>query len=1424
MGNHVSHPTSTSVDALVSEVPGFSLERRLGSARFMKSFRGRMAGQPMVLKVFIKPDADFGIARHIRRGQAESQTLQNLGPGICPYSRVFETDKAVYVCRPYFNSNLYDRISTRPFLDILERKWIAFQLLSALAQIHRLKVVHGDIKTQNVMVTSWNGVYLTDFASHKPPTLPIDNPADFVYFFDASSRRTCYLAPERLASEDATSLDLNEAMDVFSMGCVLAEIFLEGQTLFSFAQFIKFVKDEYSPDDDLQSIEDPEIVAMVSSMIQRDPSRRPTAQQLLDQYRGTVFPDAFYTHMAAFLRGYNHPDTLTNVPALHQCPGDTPLSIGDRRILHVQAAAPSVPPSMALLVLDHVACLVRALTYPQTVLAAVDLLADLAVHVPDEHCLDRILPALTWILATDRLGCTPRTEAIKACAKLMATVQAVSADEARLFSDVLFPIFDQLVVDREPMVRATFATCLSDFAEASVRFMRSAQKKLEEEAGHDERAFLSLQNQDVVMAELQTRFLKQLETLILDKDKFVRRAILSDISRLCAFFGRQVAHDLILSHTITYLNDKDPNLRTAFFDSIAGVGSVIGEKSLKEYVIPLMTQSLLDADAVVVERVLYAFASLVSLKLLSKMLLRRVVQACAPYLLHPNVFLRYATVTFICACAHVSQPVEVACLIAPLLAPYLARKNGALLTAMDAGSLLRIALPPVRRSTLKLFGGPAIAPPAPPGSGHFPSLGRSPKPARPSPDEMDKAQLLRSVFHPVAQVTGPLTGRGDAYYQDGLVLQSVHALVRNIFLHPSFTELGSNSTSAPPPPPPVASPTARRERRAMSMIEAMRSSTVSVMPRSGSDAAMLVPSAVVPRRKASIVSTASESALVGLTPLKAAADTSTVHATVTASLSRAAAAATGKRPASAASLASNGATPAVTVVGQDAWVDKQYVGKNTFIRTLLATKSQEAFPSDLAKIGTPQPRAGTLTGTASVGASRISFNGSANGLGPSTATGLSSTMFTNWRPTGALVAHLMEHNGPVVQIAASADGSLLVSASDDGTVKVWDVHRVTKNLSVKPRASHHVGGRVRCVAFVHQAPYLVAVGTEAGSVQILAVGGTKSAAAAAVTNGDAVVGAPTSSASTIGVVAGNSGAPASSRGAVVAREIQLPDAVAGEAPLILVHYRSEVESVLLVATTQSLIYGHDPNGLAFTLTCPLAYGVISSMVVHDRAHWLLVGTLRGIMMLFDLRFRLLVTTWVHPSRSRIHAMTLHPTRPNHVVIAAGKNEVSVWDVPATKCMQVLTKQGHVVQPYQALAGPRPDDFIQNAARLFEETQAGEGFYAVVAPPGQDRVFAAGSDRAVRAWDVVKCAASVACGPMERDQLPSYSVVNVQGVSVVIETPAPQPKKESAGFTLRERRSSIAAHQDAITGVAVVAVGTQPMLATSSRDGSIKLWK
>ena len=94
------------------------------------------------------------------------------------------------------------------------------------------------------------------------------------------------------------------------------------------------------------------------------------------------------------------------------------------------------------------------------------------------------------------------------------------------------------------------------------------------------------------MQELQNHIQDHLSALLMDPSSIVKRAVLHNISSLCVFLGRQKTNDVLLSHMITYLNDRDWLLRYAFFESIVDVAACAGGRSLEEYILPLMIQAL----------------------------------------------------------------------------------------------------------------------------------------------------------------------------------------------------------------------------------------------------------------------------------------------------------------------------------------------------------------------------------------------------------------------------------------------------------------------------------------------------------------------------------------------------------------------------------------------------------------------------------------------------------------------------------------------------------------------------------------------------------------------------------------------------------------------------------------------------------------
>lgn len=275
----------------------------------------------------------------------EQESLADI-PNAVSYQRIVETDRAGYMVRQYLYSSLYDRIrylippphfetklifhppSTRPFLEEIEKRWIAFQLLCGLRDCHARGIHHGDIKAENVLVTSWNWIYLSDFAPFKPTYLPEDNPADFSYFFDTSGRRICYVAPERFLGAGERRDDeasITDEMDIFSLGCVIAELFMEGTPLFTLSQLFKYRTGEYDPATYLK-IEDPEIRHLVQHMINLDPSKRYSAEQYLNIWRRKAFPEYFYSFLHQYIGFITDPTS-----------GQGPLIGPDERDLTSQA-------------------------------------------------------------------------------------------------------------------------------------------------------------------------------------------------------------------------------------------------------------------------------------------------------------------------------------------------------------------------------------------------------------------------------------------------------------------------------------------------------------------------------------------------------------------------------------------------------------------------------------------------------------------------------------------------------------------------------------------------------------------------------------------------------------------------------------------------------------------------------------------------------------------------------------------------------------------------------------------------------------------------------------------------------------------------------------------------------------------------------
>uniref|UniRef100_A0A7S3UFM9 non-specific serine/threonine protein kinase n=2 Tax=Picocystis salinarum TaxID=88271 RepID=A0A7S3UFM9_9CHLO len=178
-------------------------------------------------------------------------------------------------------------------------------MIRALADLHEVGVCHGDIKAENVLVTSWSWVFLADFAPYKPVVLPADNPADFNFYFSTGkvrsgrivSRQRCYLAPERFVEaipkdEELDRRKLTSDMDVFSMGCVIAELFLDGKTFLDYSAALSLRAGQLGVVDLLHGLDDG-IRSLVTNMVQLNPRDRLSARECIQNFADSLFPGYF---------------------------------------------------------------------------------------------------------------------------------------------------------------------------------------------------------------------------------------------------------------------------------------------------------------------------------------------------------------------------------------------------------------------------------------------------------------------------------------------------------------------------------------------------------------------------------------------------------------------------------------------------------------------------------------------------------------------------------------------------------------------------------------------------------------------------------------------------------------------------------------------------------------------------------------------------------------------------------------------------------------------------------------------------------------------------------------------------------------------------------------------------------------------------
>lgn len=1412
MGQGYSLTTLSAASATIDvpELADLVYEKTLASARFMKSVRARNQQGFVFVKAVMKPYPGFDVSKYVKQILEERAALAMI-PNALGYQRIVEVGSGGFLVRQFINNSVYDRLSTRPFLEGIEKKWLAFQLLCAVRDCHAQSIYHGDIKTENLLVTSWNWLYLTDFSSSfKPATIPEDDPADFSFYFDTSGRRTCYLAPERFSvvGEPDSHSEFTWAMDIFSVGCVIAELFLEGP-VFSLSQLLKYRIGDYSPEHaHLNKIENADIREMILNMIELDPEKRYSAEQHLSFYRTKIFPEYFYGFLHQYMLDLTDPSSGQKAVTLDlgtQVESDEKINrvysdfdkisyflgytksrpLGQRRLSRPKSASPvSIRKHLkraegdtslydgTLLFLTIVVSSVRNTSKASARLKACDLLIAFAERLPDEAKFDRILPYLVGLLKDD--SDIVRVAALKATTMILDMVKVVAPINAHVIPVYLFPELRSFMLSpsAQPpiLLRATYASCLASLALSSARILDTAQAvqadgqllPSTETNWGPEASFHGLF--DVARAELVAHFEEATKALITDPDTSVRRALLGSVASLCVFLGSSRASDVILSHLNTYVNDKDWILKCSFYEALVGVAAYVGSASLERFILPIMIQSLTDPEHFVVEKVFRSLARMSSLGLLQRSTTWELIGIAVRFLVHPSFWIRESAAQFVASSSRYASLADKHCIIMPLVRPFLksttievseesildalkppiskvifesalnwARRsnNSAFWDAASRDSVFTLSDPEIPHSPFTLMKrvGSQITPSQRNKEDNQPlntlrTLGMT------AEDEM-KLIALREYILRVARKGTVESNETLAGLLGGVVpLTQIDVTPQNVFFdteapvreielkdqrpHPSKTSKESHTITDAllEASTPISDRVTRQNsqvgqrdendgelsRRVTQALSIARGATEadglqqpSASHRDlnnlkngglsegtttplGEDFPSSDPDRFSFKRNSSLALKHRNSTINLMSrksTARADAETSTNSENAFAKLDGPLQIRRTIEPSPLALAAEK--TESTQAAQLRYKPNHSYTGNDPNVLHLLENHFIENFAIDEWDFGPQKP---PIDRNASIRRATDSP--------PTTSEpqSLNSKTYHSepWHPSGHLLTMFAEHTAAINRVVAAPDHAFFVTASNDGTCKIWDTTRLEKNITPRSRHTHKhpTGSKVKALCFVDNTHTFISAADD-GSIHAVKV------ECKSVDEGEST----------------KYGKP------ILVRDWQIPRAVNKRDPSMkveneeerpehaiwLYHYRTQSsQSILLAATTRHRILAVDLKtmNVTYILENPVHHGNLTTFCVDKKQHWLLTATTHGILDLWDLRFRLRLRSFGIHTSARIDRLLIHPSRGHGKwVFASADGEISVWDIEKSTCREVyrpssfLQVTNEKAKPYEA---------------------------------------------------------------------------------------------------------------------------------------------
>jgi eukaryotic-like serine/threonine-protein kinase len=198
----------------------YQIEAEVGSGAFGVVYQARdlVLERKVALKVF-RP-GKIGTPRKFLEEARAAAALNH--PNVCTIFAVDESDGISMIVMEYVGGQtLKDRLSAGK-LPLADASHVARQIALGMSAAHASRIVHGDLKPGNIMITDGDVAKIMDFGlAHKEPRA---SSTDETTSWDTAEPGGISGTPEYMSPEQARSEAATTASDVFSLGLMLYEM------------------------------------------------------------------------------------------------------------------------------------------------------------------------------------------------------------------------------------------------------------------------------------------------------------------------------------------------------------------------------------------------------------------------------------------------------------------------------------------------------------------------------------------------------------------------------------------------------------------------------------------------------------------------------------------------------------------------------------------------------------------------------------------------------------------------------------------------------------------------------------------------------------------------------------------------------------------------------------------------------------------------------------------------------------------------------------------------------------------------------------------------------------------------------------------------------------------------------------------------